>query len=100
MSHQVGYIVFAVGAVVGSLVLSLMSSPFFTGILYLVLPTLLCLYKCLSLFMDTRRGMQGTIDLEMSKLAMEAMQTIRLTISVGSEEHILRKFEKLQDLRK
>ena len=50
--------------------------------------------------MDTRRGMQGTIDLEMSKLAMEAMQTIRLTISVGSEEHILRKFEKLQDLRK
>jgi len=74
---------FAIGAMLGGLVLALIVSSLFTIALLFTLATLLVFYMCFSACCYGKRGEKDKVESGLGELVSESMRAIRLIIATG-----------------
>lgn len=94
-SSRLGKIYFAIGAILGSLALSIYTSPSFTLGLVIVSPSLMCATALLSFCVFQTTG-ETDFDAKMSELGTETLSSIKFILASGEENSTIQKFAKLQ----
>ena len=94
-SSKLGKIYFAIGAILGSLALSIYISPSFTLGLVIVSPALMCATALLSFCIFQTTG-ETDFDVKMSELGTETLSSIKYILASSEENSTIQKFSKLQ----
>ena len=76
-------VAFAIGAMLGGLVLALIVSSLFTIALLFTIPAFLVFYMCFSACCYGKRGEQEKVESRLGELVSESMKAIRLIIATG-----------------